>query len=282
MRSSETLVAYGTPTWNGPCGSCDTTPEYHDPVLEFLPETFSGKTPDRLPLANALTTTVVVDDVRPMVVAPQRRPAVTLPLPGSLHLWWGRFLGPFAYGSLFGAAVVWVITGGMFTTTPASSPVDRPATTGALGGPASVPIPVTVVQRASPKHAEALATVVRPVANVPVAQRRAAVESARPVTSDRQARRGARASAPTAPVSAAPFLGSVLIESAPTGARVFVNSQSAGVTPLVLDAVPVGSRAIRVEADGYAAWSSVVRVVADQRTRVRTTLSPTSPDNAPR
>ena len=70
------------------------------------------------------------------------------------------------------------------------------------------------------------------------------------------------------------FVGSLAIDSTPASARAFVNGKPVGVTPLVLTDVPVGSRVIRLEADDHAPWSSTVRVVADQRTRVTVTLSP--------
>jgi len=159
----------------------------------------------------------------------------------------------------------------MLTTSPTLPPVARPAGMPALGEPALAPIPVAVVQAAPPKPV-VVAPVIKPVANIPIARRRAVVESPRAVASDRPARRPDRVS----PASAGRFVGSVSVVSEPAGARVFVNGQSAGVTPLLLDAVPVGSRAIRVEADGYAALSSVVRVVANQRTTLRATLSSTS------
>jgi hypothetical protein len=60
---------------------------------------------------------------------------------------------------------------------------------------------------------------------------------------------------------------------------VYINGQRMGVTPLELQELPVGSRAMRVEADGYAAWSSLVRVVADQRTNVTITLVPIQSDS---
>jgi hypothetical protein len=46
-----------------------------------------------------------------------------------------------------------------------------------------------------------------------------------------------------------------------------------GTTPLLLQAMPVGSRAIRVEAAGYDDWSASVQVSANQRTRVVAALS---------
>jgi hypothetical protein len=76
------------------------------------------------------------------------------------------------------------------------------------------------------------------------------------------------------PVARARFYGSLAIESGPVSARVFINGEAVGVTPLVLTDVPVGSRAIRLEADDHNSWSSTVRVVANQETRVSATLNP--------
>jgi len=79
---------------------------------------------------------------------------------------------------------------------------------------------------------------------------------------------------PSLPVARARFYGSLAIESDPVNARVFINGEAVGVTPLVLTEVPVGSRALRLEADDHNSWSSTVRVVADKETRVSVTLNP--------
>jgi len=68
--------------------------------------------------------------------------------------------------------------------------------------------------------------------------------------------------------------GTLAIGSAPIGARVFLNDQLVGTTPLVLPDLAVGSRAIRVEADGHATWSSAVRVVANERMNLTVALAP--------
>jgi hypothetical protein len=70
------------------------------------------------------------------------------------------------------------------------------------------------------------------------------------------------------------YRGSLAFRSAPQGARVFVNGAFVGSTPLVLDNLPVGSRAVRMEAEGYQRWSSTTQVVANQQTRVSATLGP--------
>ncbi|MEO5740028.1 MAG: PEGA domain-containing protein [Vicinamibacterales bacterium] len=113
-----------------------------------------------------------------------------------------------------------------------------------------------------------------------------ATTAARPIgTSGRSARdlkRAPRASRIAAALSAKParatvaragsYQGSLAFLSAPQGARVFVNGAFVGSTPLVLDDLPVGSRAVRIEADGYQRWSSSTQVVANRQTRVSATL----------
>ena len=68
------------------------------------------------------------------------------------------------------------------------------------------------------------------------------------------------------------YRGSLAFESAPQGARVFVNGAFVGSTPFVLENLPVGSRAIRIEAEGYRRWSGLTQVVANRQTRVSATL----------
>lgn len=68
------------------------------------------------------------------------------------------------------------------------------------------------------------------------------------------------------------FRGALAVNSRPTGARVSINGQSLGVTPLMVKSLPAGSRVVRVTAQGYHPWSSAVRVVANQRNSVIATL----------
>ena len=77
----------------------------------------------------------------------------------------------------------------------------------------------------------------------------------------------------TSRATAASYRGSLSIGSAPQGARVFVNGAPVGSTPLVLDNLPVGSRAVRIEAEGYQRWSASTRVVANKQTRLSATLA---------
>ena len=68
------------------------------------------------------------------------------------------------------------------------------------------------------------------------------------------------------------FRGTLAVDTITQGARVFVNGDFMGVTPLVLKDLPVGSRAVRVEAAGYRPWSSSVQVTANRQTRVAARL----------
>jgi hypothetical protein len=68
------------------------------------------------------------------------------------------------------------------------------------------------------------------------------------------------------------FRGGLAVNSRPAGARVSINGQSLGVTPLTVNRLPAGSRVVRLTAQGYHPWSSSVRVVANQRNSVMATL----------
>jgi hypothetical protein len=70
------------------------------------------------------------------------------------------------------------------------------------------------------------------------------------------------------------FRGSLIVNSRPSGALVFVNGRSVGQTPLVLRNERAGSRAVRVALDGYEPWSAAVRIVADTEARLTAELKP--------
>jgi PEGA domain-containing protein len=77
------------------------------------------------------------------------------------------------------------------------------------------------------------------------------------------------------------FRGSLVVNSRPSGARVFVNGRSVGRTPLVLRNQTAGSRAVRVALDGYVPWSSAVQVIADTETHLRAELKVQPPGAQP-
>ena len=90
-------------------------------------------------------------------------------------------------------------------------------------------------------------------------------------------RAGPAASVKRSNASPSSYRGSLALRSAPQGARVFVNGALVGSTPLVLENLPVGSRAVRIEADGYERWSTSTQVVANQQTHVSATLARAAP-----
>jgi hypothetical protein len=69
------------------------------------------------------------------------------------------------------------------------------------------------------------------------------------------------------------YRGTLIVTSKPRGASVFVNGKLRGQTPLVLRGQSAGSRAVRLDLDGYAPWSRGVQVVADQSTTIDARLS---------
>jgi hypothetical protein len=63
---------------------------------------------------------------------------------------------------------------------------------------------------------------------------------------------------------------------------VFINNDYAGQTPLVVRAMDIGSRAVRLRLEGYEPWSRGVRVVANESTTVTADLTRVTPAPASR
>jgi hypothetical protein len=68
-------------------------------------------------------------------------------------------------------------------------------------------------------------------------------------------------------------IGSLMIDSRPIGATVFVDGSAAGITPLVLDRLEPGPHAIRLERTGYHPWTTTVSVVPGELTRLAASLA---------
>jgi len=68
------------------------------------------------------------------------------------------------------------------------------------------------------------------------------------------------------------FVGTLLIESDPAGATVFINQQSVGDTPVLLKQLRAGSYVVRLEHEGYQRWSSAATVSAVRQERVKAKL----------
>lgn len=88
----------------------------------------------------------------------------------------------------------------------------------------------------------------------------------------------ARASAAAAPAAAeAPAPGSLLVESRPAGARVFVDGTDIGVTPVTMPSLAAGPHTVRIERAGYASITTSARIEARTRARVAVTLTAERP-----
>jgi hypothetical protein len=64
------------------------------------------------------------------------------------------------------------------------------------------------------------------------------------------------------------YVGSLVVESQPSGAQVFLNQEPVGVTPLLLSTVRARTYAIRLDLEGYERWSRGIYVVMDEKTSV--------------
>ena len=81
-------------------------------------------------------------------------------------------------------------------------------------------------------------------------------------------------------IVAAGEAGSLLVESEPAGASVYVDGRLAGETPLTLPAIAAGVHRIRVVRLGYLENSRVVTVKAGSRATVRARLTDPAPQSA--
>jgi hypothetical protein len=66
--------------------------------------------------------------------------------------------------------------------------------------------------------------------------------------------------------------GGLNVLSRPAGARVFVNNQLAGSTPIAIPNLPAGPATVRIELDGYLPWTTTVGISAGEQTRVAASL----------
>jgi hypothetical protein len=262
-----------------------TNPGKRDSLNEFEAEVIRYRVEDR-PSRFAVTP--------PPQPAAMRVP-VTPPAPPRLRMsdyrgW--RSLWPFAVGSVIGLAIVaaivpWFdlsssrassaspVAAEPRATTAAPAVVAAPEPVASLPAPVTTPAPVVTLPAAPVRTQQASAPrEPAPPQAAPPPPARVVPQQAAPGSAE--VRRPV-AIPPPAPRAAVrndnQFVGSLAITSSPEGARVFVNGQLMGATPLVLGELPVGSRALRVEADGHATWSSMVRVVANQRTNIIAPLS---------
>ena len=80
-----------------------------------------------------------------------------------------------------------------------------------------------------------------------------------------------RASQPALPADG-PYTGTLVVESLPPGALVYLDNKPVGRTPLTLNGVNAGEHVVRLERDGYRRWGRSIRVVTAERNRVTASL----------
>jgi len=182
-----------------------------------------------------------------------------------------RALIPFVYGVAVGVVVTLFLAQSIpRATMPEPGPALSQA---ASGGPGSV-----VPSVRPPANTRSVGAGVQQT--VTTAGRRESDQTSAESSSQAQSpsARNAASGQGAASPKAARYSGSLAVDSAPKGARVLINGVPVGTTPLLLKDVPVGSRVVRLELDGYERWSSAVRVVANQRvlTSVDLQSSPSS------
>ncbi|MQA28377.1 MAG: PEGA domain-containing protein [Luteitalea sp.] len=195
---------------------------------------------------------------------------------------WGRNLSLVAFvcGAGVGALVTWPFGGQAARRVATIWSQPAPAATAASIPIAPAAPPDVSVSRETPPGEPAASRPAAPLVFPPVVvpappnQVRVSGPSARsrPPATARTPR--VSSSPATSRPAGAPYRGSIAVHSEPQGAQVFVNGEPVGFTPLELKNVPAGSRAIRLQAEGYQRWSAAVRVVANQQTRVSATLHP--------
>ena len=71
-----------------------------------------------------------------------------------------------------------------------------------------------------------------------------------------------------------PFVGTLVVESEPSGASVLINQAEVGRTPITLTKLPAKSQVVWVERPGYQRWSAGVPVSAERPTRLNIKLQP--------
>jgi len=194
----------------------------------------------------------------------------------------------FVLGFALASLIAWVgsISGDDVAATGNSAPVTavgRPvvaaaiqeksrATNRELEAPRPTPVAALSATSAAPTTAPAVRAEAHPALAPPVA----AAKTAEPAPTPSRTPRTAASASPSASglPSASGYRGALSLTSSPDGAQVVLNGKIVGKTPVVLNDLPVGSRAIVVRRDGYSPWSASVRVIANQRTTVRATLRP--------
>ncbi len=89
--------------------------------------------------------------------------------------------------------------------------------------------------------------------------------------------RGATTSYVSAALQPAPIgaTGSIVVDSSPSGAEIYIDNAYKGITPLTVDGVAAGTHAVRVALAGYSDWSTSLQVGAGSTASASASLSAT-------
>jgi hypothetical protein len=83
-----------------------------------------------------------------------------------------------------------------------------------------------------------------------------------------------KVTAPDQSASGQGFTGTLEIITEPAGAKVFVDQQLVGESPVLMSALRAGSHVVRLEGDGYERWSRAIMVPSGKQTVVNARLEP--------
>jgi diacylglycerol kinase family enzyme len=66
--------------------------------------------------------------------------------------------------------------------------------------------------------------------------------------------------------------GSIMIESEPTEAKIFLDGEEAGTTPDTLSPITIGAHAVEIRMDGYEVWSDIANVEPEKESSLKALL----------
>jgi eukaryotic-like serine/threonine-protein kinase len=165
-------------------------------------------------------------------------------------------------------------TDGRKAAAPSPAPPSR--TPAQVAGARTTPTPPKVT--ATPTKPAAGSA--KPAANTPkpsAAASKAAAPAAKAAAAPAPGRGATKAAAATPvkppvqpPAKTGP--GSLIVESRPLGASVFVDGRLVGKTPLVLDTLKDGDHTVGLDIPGYKRWASTVKITPGERSRVAASL----------
>jgi hypothetical protein len=167
------------------------------------------------------------------------------------------------FGVAIGLGVATFLWGRTAPTAPATG-------SGATSAPAAEAPPAAAPQAAPPSASGEPVPLSDPEPRVtPAPEARSPART--PATEPVPAPPGSPAARPAAPAPAAPApaaaVGNLLVRTSPEGATVFIDGDRRGVTPLTVQKLPLGTRRVRVQRDGFTAEERQVALTRSRPSR---------------